>query len=266
MPIIFLIVFLLLGAASPARLLAQTSVDEATQTPEQLPSPPEELPSSTEQLPSLTIPRTNFASKFLKEQQELWESPAKIKAKDLKWLLPLGVGAAALLATDMKVSDAARDAEGLRAPSRFLSNWGGGASLGFAGGMFALGKLSHNKKVADTGLVAGDAVLHSQLVVHGLKMVFNRERPDKVGGHGGFWDGGRSFPSGHAATSFALATVLADRYKNKKLVVFGAYGLATAVSLSRIGGLNHHPSDVLIGAAIGHLIGRFVLNRHPAEE
>jgi membrane-associated phospholipid phosphatase len=98
-----------------------------------------------------------------------------------------------------------------------------------------------------------------------LKILFNRERPNKVGGTSGFWDGGRSFPSGHAATSFAFATVVAGRYKDKKLAVIGAYGLATAVSMSRIGGLNHHPSDVLIGAAIGHLIGRLILHRHPAD-
>ena len=71
--------------------------------------------------------------------------------------------------------------------------------------------------------------------------------------------------SGHAATSFAFATVVANKYKNKKLVVIGAYSLATAVSLSRIGGMNHHPSDIAIGAAIGHLIGRFILRQHPGD-
>ena len=43
---------------------------------------------------------------------------------------------------------------------------------------------------------------------------------------------------------------------DKPLVVFGSYGLATAISLSRVGGLKHFPSDVLIGATIGELIGR----------
>jgi membrane-associated phospholipid phosphatase len=131
--------------------------------------------------------------------------------------------------------------------------------------MFALGKLTHNERAADTGKLAGEAILHTQLVVQAMKFAFNRERPDKVGGTGGFWNGGRSFPSGHAASSFAFATILAGRYKNK-FAVFGAYGLATAVSMSRIGGMNHHPSDVLIGAAIGHLVGRFILHRHPAEQ
>jgi membrane-associated phospholipid phosphatase len=48
-------------------------------------------------------------------------------------------------------------------------------------------------------------------------------------------------------------------------VVIGAYSLATAVSLSRIGGMNHYPSDIAIGAAIGHLIGRFILRQHPGD-
>ena len=40
----------------------------------------------------------------------------------------------------------------------------------------------------------------------------------------------------------------------------GSYGFATAVSLARVGGLNHFPSDVLVGAVIGELIGRYVVH------
>jgi membrane-associated phospholipid phosphatase len=45
-------------------------------------------------------------------------------------------------------------------------------------------------------------------------------------------------------------------------VVFGSYGFATAVSLARVGGLNHFPSDVLVGAALGELIGEYVVHHH----
>jgi len=249
----------LIGVHAPTALIAQDTGGESSTVQQSEDIQP------VEQTLDISLPHSNYVEKFLAEQRQLWESPSQIKRRDVKWLLPLGAGAAALLATDRKVSDAAaRNAETLQPPSRFISNIGNGAALGIAsGGMFMLGKLTHNERAADTGKLAGVAILHTQLVIQAMKIAFNRERPDKIGGDGSFWNGGRSFPSGHAASAFAFATIVADRYKNK-FAVFGAYGLATAVSMSRIGGLNHHPSDVLIGAAIGHLIGRFVLHRHPA--
>ena len=212
----------------------------------------------------IEIPRTNIAEHFLKHQSEIWSGPVKLKRGDVKWLLPLGVGAAAFLATDHRVADAAREADNLRPASRFLSQFGGGAQLAAGSvGIYGIGKLTKNENLTETGKLAGEAVLHTHLVISGLKIIFNRERPNKIDGQGWILGGGRSFPSGHAATSFAFATVVANKYKNKKLVVIGAYSLATAVSLSRVGGMNHHPSDIAIGAAIGHLIGRFILRQHP---
>jgi hypothetical protein len=245
MPIIFLIAFTLVGAALPAPLSAQ----ELKQI-----DPIEQIQQ---------IQQTNFAGQFLKDEAELWRSPLKIHRGDAKWLVPLGAGAAALLATDHAISDEARETEGLRPASRFMSNLGGGGPmLAASAGTYALGKLTHNAKAAETGKLAAAAVLHTELVARGLKLMFNRERPNKLDGQGAFWSGGRSFPSGHAASSFAFATVVADQYKNKPLIAVGAYGLAAAVSLSRIGGLNHFPSDVVIGATIGHLIGRYVLHHN----
>ena len=260
MPFAFLIIFSLISAALPAPLMAQeaVSVEEVEQI--------EQVGPVVEPTPIVEVPRTNIAEPFLKNQSEIWSAPVKLKRGDVKWLLPLGVGVAAFLATDQKVADAAREADNLRPASRFLSQFGGGGQL--AAGLvsiYGIGKLTKNAKLTETGKLTGEAVLHTHLVISGLKIIFNRERPNKIDGQGGFWGGGRSFPSGHAASSFAFATVVANKYKNKKLVVIGAYSLATAVSLSRIGGMNHHPSDIAIGAAIGHLIGRFILRPHPGD-
>jgi membrane-associated phospholipid phosphatase len=103
-------------------------------------------------------------------------------------------------------------------------------------------------------------VIDASIVSGVLKVAFNRERPDKPMGNGSFWGGGRSFPSGHATATWSLATVVARRYRDKPLVGISAYGVATAVSFARVGGLNHYPSDVFVGAAIGTLVGRFVLH------
>jgi undecaprenyl-diphosphatase len=65
-----------------------------------------------------------------------------------------------------------------------------------------------------------------------------------------------SFPSGHAATSFATATILSyfDR-KRKKLF----YLIATLIAFSRIYLGYHYFSDVIGGAILGWLISIFIL-------
>ena len=74
-----------------------------------------------------------------------------------------------------------------------------------------------------------------------IKQATNRRRPLQ-GGDGHFWNGGKSFPSGHAAHTWTLATVLASEYPDKPIVRHGAYAWATRVSLSRISGRRHFPS------------------------
>lgn len=58
-----------------------------------------------------------------------------------------------------------------------------------------------------------------------------------------------SFPSGHASSAFATAASLGYAYGWK--VGLPAYGLATAISLSRIAESAHWTSDVLMGAGLG---------------
>lgn len=61
-----------------------------------------------------------------------------------------------------------------------------------------------------------------------------------------------SFPSGHAVMSFAAAFVLGRVHKKSKWLY---YSLAMLISFSRIYLGKHYPSDVLVGAVIGLLIG-----------
>ena len=65
-----------------------------------------------------------------------------------------------------------------------------------------------------------------------------------------------SFPSGHAATSFACATVL-SHYAPRFRVPF--YVLATLIAFSRIYNGMHYPTDVLAGAALGVLTALLLL-------
>jgi len=70
-------------------------------------------------------------------------------------------------------------------------------------------------------------------------------------------DGTRySFPSGHASTAFATATVL-QRHLGWKAGI-PAYSLATYVAASRVESRRHYLSDVAFGAALGVVAGRTV--------
>jgi len=65
-----------------------------------------------------------------------------------------------------------------------------------------------------------------------------------------------SFPSGHAATSFACATVL-TAYEPRLAPLWIV--LASAVAFSRVYVGVHYPLDVIVGAALGVVVGLGVL-------
>ena len=71
-----------------------------------------------------------------------------------------------------------------------------------------------------------------------------------------------SFPSGHSAAAFALATVVALQYRHRAWVPVMAYTIAAGVGLSRMTMDQHWASDVVVGAVIGHLVARLVVNNH----
>ena len=61
-----------------------------------------------------------------------------------------------------------------------------------------------------------------------------------------------SFPSGHSATAFACATVLASLAPRWRGPFFL---LAALIALSRVYNGLHYPTDVLAGSALGVLVG-----------
>jgi membrane-associated phospholipid phosphatase len=143
--------------------------------------------------------------------------------------------------------------------SRIGSFYGAG---GITGAIYLFGRATHNARLRETGLLGAEALIDAGIDVNLIKSVTQRSRPPVDNGQGEFLEGGASFPSGHATTSWALAAVIAHEYKDNRLIGLGAYGIATLVSVSRFTGRDHFLSDVLVGSAIGYGIGRYVYRQH----
>lgn len=94
-----------------------------------------------------------------------------------------------------------------------------------------------------TARLALAALVPTNLAVEGLKRGIGRTRPD-----GDRKRSNSSFPSSHAANAFALAFVLARRYR-RVAAVFVLF--AGAVACSRTYLNRHYVSDIVAGAAIG---------------
>ena len=86
------------------------------------------------------------------------------------------------------------------------------------------------------------------------KIVFDRHRPFET--QLGPRTSTHSFPSGHSATAFACATVLASLAPRWRVPFFI---LAALIALSRLYNGVHYPTDVLAGGALGVLVGVAVL-------
>jgi membrane-associated phospholipid phosphatase len=133
--------------------------------------------------------------------------------------------------------------------------------------LLTAGYLRHDSYQVSTALLAADAYADSAVADLAVKAITRRKRPSDVPAGGSFDDtffsGGKSpfkgssFPSGHAAGAFSVATVVANRYRNHRWVPWAAYGMATAISFSRVTSSAHFPSDVFLGAALGYTIARF---------
>jgi membrane-associated phospholipid phosphatase len=110
------------------------------------------------------------------------------------------------------------------------------------GGLLAIAVLGGPVGVA-TARAALAVLLPVNAVVELMKLGFGRTRPDHVPDRRN-----SSFPSSHAANAFALATVLARRWRRGAPVFVGVAGI---VAFSRVYLNRHYVSDVVVGAAIG---------------
>jgi membrane-associated phospholipid phosphatase len=119
-------------------------------------------------------------------------------------------------------------------------------------GLFIGGRYSGNTRFRAMTYDLGVATFVNLGYTGVLKAAVSRERPNESDDD--------SFPSGHTSNAFALASV-ADAHYGRKVGI-PAYLLASLVGASRLRSNAHWLSDVVAGAALGHIVGRAVVRQN----
>jgi hypothetical protein len=203
---------------------------------------------------------------FVKDQGAIWTSPVRIRENDLKYLIPLGLATAAALTADHQaMSEVVSQNPDFNHKNVQVSNVLTGGLLGAPAALFAVGQFDGNPHARETGILAGEAVLDGLVVEQGIKLMTWRERPSVDDARGAFFQSSAgvdsSFPSSHSLLVWSSAAVLAEEYPSWWMQT-SVYTLATGVSLTRVLGQQHFPSDVLVGSALGWMVGHYVYKKH----
>ena len=178
-------------------------------------------------------------------------------------ILAMG-GAAAALAHpgDDSINEEMQESKALRRtlkPGRYIGSTYVQASAAIA--TYLIGRYAVNSRGTKTNRLShiGFDLLRAQLVAstltYGVKVAVRRDRPT-----------GEccSFPSGHAAVTFATASVLERHFGYRG--AWPTWVIAGYVAASRLTDNRHFASDVLFGAAVGVASGWTVVGRHGRDE
>jgi hypothetical protein len=254
-----LVATLLVVASSlcPLNADAQTqpSTGEVSESPPPSPAAPQEAPKPKEEAPRHVSTGWGALVK---------DSLGDFKAFPLRpstWVI-LGIGGAGALATHPFDNKVQQQIVGNETADTFFSlgQWVGntyvmvGSSVGvWAVGRYIIGPSENEPKTnkySELGFDMMRGQILAQAIVQGTKQAVRRDRPT-----------GEccSFPSGHAASAFAMASVLERHmgYRASWPFIAGAFYVAT----SRLVDNQHFLSDVMFGAAVGTAAGWTVVGR-----
>ena len=215
--------------------------------------------------PEVTI--RDLPMNVLRDQGTIWTSPFHLRASDLKIVLPLALATGVAIATDDR---ALRD---VVSHDSDFNNANTNASNVMIGGfiaapviLYGVGHFHGNEHARETGLLGAEALLDGVVIEQGMKLIFWRERPYEGTGRGRFFQSSAgvdsSFPSSHSVLAWSTAAVIAGEYRNPWTQVL-VYTGAAGVSMTRLMGQQHFPADLLVGSAVGWLVGHYVYkHRH----
>jgi hypothetical protein len=204
---------------------------------------------------------------ILQDERHILTSPLHARPHDLLWIAPLGVATAVAIHYDAQTLDKLGTDPSTQNRFNQISNAGGAyvpAGVIVAG--YAVGAWRKDDYLKQTAVLSGEAIVDGLILNEGLKFAIDRQTPSQGDRTGQFWPhglsgwpDGQSMPSGHSMTAWNLAHVISSRYPSwhTRLIM---YSLASTVSASRIVARKHFPSDVLVGGAIGYLVGGYVVH------
>ena len=203
---------------------------------------------------------------ILRDELHIVTSPARIRKRDLGYLLPItGAAIAGLLTDEHTMTQVVSQNPSFNTANVNTSNALVGSMMAAPVLLFGVGEFARKPYARDSGIIASEAMADGWLTIEASKLIFLRERPYVDNGRGKFFQldagAGSSFASGHSVVAWSAAAALADRYP-KVWVQASVYTIATGVSLTRVLGQQHFPTDVLVGGAAGWLIGHYVSRSH----
>lgn len=255
-----------LSSGLPRTLFAPSNL-VGTQRPTILQAPAilaarQDLPGVTKKEDHPTPPSTGFRAFARTTGADFASFPKRPST----WVI-LGVGAASAVLAHPADDDTNAHLVGSQAVGRFFApgKWLGsawtqvGASVGlYFGGRYLVPRIEgepRTNKVSHLGYDLLRAQILSQVFVRSVKLAVRRDRPT-----------GEccSFPSGHAATAFAAASVL-ERHLGYR-AAWPTLVVATYVAVSRLHDNRHFLSDILFGSSIGMATGWTIVGRHGANE
>ena len=214
-------------------------------------------------------------SDILRAQKQVWLFPTKVaRGRHIgATLLVLG-STAGLVAIDPTEAGYFRDNSdfyyGLN--HRLSGSTTTAGVLAIPAAFYLTGLVRKDTYLKNTAVLAAEALLDVEIPNLVLRNTTRRLRPLDVAPGGNFsntWfkttgnplTAKGSFPSGHSAAAFAVATVIAKRYSKHRWVPFVAYGVAALVGFSRISSSKHFLSDVGFGSMLGFSISHWVVLR-----
>ena len=169
--------------------------------------------------------------------------------ENVYWAAGGGAAALAVHPLDEKVSEQVTGnptADNFFKPGRIIGSFP--VVFGTSATIYAYGRIKDQPKVSHLGMDLLRAIGVSTTMVQTLKYTTRRMRPDGSTQN--------SFPSGHSADTFAVATAM-QRHLGWKYAA-PAYMFASYVAASRLPSNRHWLSDVVFGATVGVIAGRTV--------
>jgi len=260
----FLSLALLLTFSARANGQASVALPDAPSAQPQQTQASEHIPLEDQPHPVVTV--FGLPKSMASDAVHIFTSPAYIRTRDLAWLLPLAGASGAAFATDTHtMREVVSRNTSLNDTAVNVSDALLATAIATPVSMYAWGKFKGDERARETGILGSQAMVEAYAVGELVKVITFRERPNLNNARGDFFSSdsklSSSFVSGHSVIAWSSAAVIAGEYHNP-WAQLGVYTAATGVSLTRVMGQQHFPSDVLIGSSVGWLIGHYVYRAH----